>query len=317
MHIYKFNPKTGLTEIDGKFSGKAINKKPGFMWMDVADPSADDLRDLAKHAGLLPETLEVIMDQHQPPIIETQEKLAAFVFHIPSVSGTQQVYAVKPLIFLIGAGFIVTIRYHDYSWIAALKNSLAKNPKEIGDNPYMLFYRAVRRIIKDIQAIINGWETAMSDFSADNIYEAEDISLVRLFKIKAAAEELYIHLLDSSEIFDFISDKHETRNPDLSSLKSSSHLWESLIEQTSMLIRKIENSLEAFRVITVRRQRRAMHMLSRIAFFGFPILIAFSIASLILPQLETADMTKTVLFVLITLLAGTAAGAGLSALFKE
>jgi len=317
MHIYKFNPKTGLTEIESKFDGRAINKKPGFMWMDVADPSADDLRDMAKLAGLLPGTLEVIMDQHQPPIIETQEKLTAFVLHIPSISANQQVYTVKPLIFLIGAGFITTIRYHDYGWIPALKNSLAKNPKEIGDNPYMLFYRAVRRIIKDIRAIINGWETAMSDFSPGNISETEDISLVRLFKIKAAAEELYSHLLDSSEIFDFISDKHEARNQDLPSLKSSSHLWESLIEQTSLLIRKMENSLEAFRVITARKQRRSMYLLSRIAFFGFPILIAFSIASLIIPQLETAEMTKTVLFVLFTLLAGTAAGAGLSALFKE
>jgi Mg2+ and Co2+ transporter CorA len=317
MQIYKFNPKTGLIEIESKFYGKAINKKPGFIWMDVAEPSADDLRDLAKHAGLLPETLEVIVDQHQPPIIETQDKLAAFVFHLPSISGIQQIYTVKPLIFLIGTGFIVTIRYHDYSWIPALKNSLMKNPKEIGDNPYMLFHRAVRRIIKDIRAIINGWETAMSDFSVDNITETEEISLVRLFKIKAAAEELYSHLLDSSEIFDFIAEKLPGKSPDLSSLKSSSHMWESLIEQTSMLIRKMENSLEAFRVITARKQRRSMYLLSRIAFFGFPILIAFSIASLIIPQLEAAELTKTVLFVLFTLLAGTAVGAGLSALFKE
>jgi Mg2+ and Co2+ transporter CorA len=317
MHIYKFNPKTGLTEIESKFDGKAINKKPGFIWMDVAEPSADDLRDLAKHAGLLPETLEVIMDQHQPPIIETQEKLAAFVFHLPSISGIQQVYTVKPLIFLIGSGFFITIRYHDYSWISALKNSLVKNPKEIGDNPYMLFYRAVRRITKDIRAIISGWETAMPDFAIDVISDIEDISLVRLFKIKAAAEDLYSRLLDSSEIFDFLSEKLAGGSPDLSSIKSSSHLWESLIEQTSTLIRKMENSLEAFRVITARKQRRSMYLLSRIAFFGFPILIAFSIASLIIPQLEAAELTKTVLFVLFTLLAGTAAGAGLSALFKE
>lgn len=316
MHIYKFNPKTGLTEIEGGSKGGIINKKPGFLWMDIPDPSADDLRVLTKQTGLLPETLEVIMDQHQPPIIETQDKLTVLAFHIPSVSPDQEVYTVKPLIFIFGAGLMVTIRRHDYGWIPALKNSLEKNPKEIGDNPYMLFHRAVRRIIKDIRAIINGWETAMSDFSADNIAGAEEVSLVRLFKMKEAAEELYSRLLDASEIFDYLSEQLSGSRADQPPLKGSAHLWEGLIEQTSLLIRRMKNSIKAFRVISARRQGRSLRLLRNAAFFGFPILAAFTAASMIIPKMEAADLTRTVLYLIFALFAGTAVGAGLSAIFK-
>jgi Mg2+ and Co2+ transporter CorA len=319
MQVFSFNSKSGLLPIAAKDLGRAVQKKPGFLWIDAENPTADDLRLIGKKANLLPETLEVIMERNHPPIIETQEKLAIFVMNIPSISGSQQVYSHKPFIFIIAQGLIITIRYHNYSWIPALKNSLEKNPKEIGDDPYNLFYRAVRRIIKETQSIVNGWETAMPDFAPDVIAEIENISLVRFIKIKAAAEELYGYLVDASEIFESISDKSGGKNKGggTAALKNCTYLWESLIEQTTHLIRKMESSLDAFRAITMGRQRRSIHLLSKTAIIALPILIALSIAGLILPRLGAVEITTTVFYILLALVAGTTIGVALSAIFKE
>jgi len=319
MQVFSFNSKSGLLSISAKELERAAQKKPGFLWIDAENPAADDLRLISKKANLLPETLEVLLERNHPPIIETQEKLDIFVMHIPSISGSQQTYSIKPFIFIIAQGLIITIRYHNYSWIPALKNSLEKNPKDIADDPYMFFYRAVRRIIKEIQSIVNGWEAAMPDFAPDVITEIENISLVRFMKIKAAAEELYGYLVDASEVFDAISSKTngKAKSGAAAPLKNCAYLWESLIEQTTHLIRNMESSLDAFRAVTMSRQRRSIHLLGKTAIIALPILITLSIAGLLLPRLEATELTTIVFYILLALVAGTAIGVGLSAIFKE
>lgn len=314
MQVYSFNSKSGLLSLAAKDLERAAQKKPGFIWIDAENPTADDLRIIGKKANLLPETLEVIMERNHPPIIETQEKLSVFAMHIPSASGTEQTYSIKPFIFIIAQGLIITLRYHNYTWIAALKNSLEKNPKEIADNPYMLFYRAVRRIIKETQSIVNGWETAMPDFAPDTITDIESISMVRFMKIKAAAEELYSCLLDASEIFEGIPAKS---GGEQAVLKSSSYLWESLIEQTMHLIRNMEGSLDSFRAVTMSRQRRSIGLLAKTAIIALPVIAALLVAGLILPRLGDIELTTAVLYILFALVAGSAIGVGLNSIYKE
>lgn len=319
MQVFSFNSKTGLLPIDIKNLEKAVQKKPGFLWMDAENPSIDDLRLIGKKTNLLPETLEVVMEKNHPPVIETQENVSIYAMHLPSIAGSQQSYSIKPFIFIIAPAAIVTIRYHNYSWIPALKNSLEKNPKEIGDSPYMLFSRAVRRIVKEIQGIVSGWEEAMPDFTPDIIADSENISLVRFLKIKTAAEELYSCLVNGSEIFEDASAHHggKSRSAETPALKSSAYLWEGLIEQTSHLIRKMEGSLDTFRAVTMNRQRRSIRLLGKIMIIGLPVLIALFAASLIIPKLEAVELPTTALYVLFTILFGAAVGTGLSLLFKE
>lgn len=166
------------------------------VWVDLENPTREEVRDIMNIYGLVPEVAEDFLD----PTIRTRADIYKdymyFVLHFPlHTHKKHHVFnkRTEELDFVIGRNFLITIHYSPIETLDTFKKSFETdtilNHEKITRNPGSLFvhilyrmYKAVQEKVDDIHTTLNAYEESIfAGKEREMVYELSALNRVLIY----------------------------------------------------------------------------------------------------------------------------------------
>ena len=156
--------------------------EPRFVWLDVVDPTAEELVELAKDYGLHPLAVNDCLDPEHLPKLEIFENHTFVILRAvdespPPMADTVQALTRKIAVFH-GAGFLITIHRKDQAWLTALQkrcliNLPSKHAARSEEIQAHLLAQLFNAALDTYQAPLEAIEARLDRFDSD-VFEGRD-----------------------------------------------------------------------------------------------------------------------------------------------
>jgi magnesium transporter len=134
-------PLTSISDI--------LEKPDQLIWLDVADPTADDLSLLASELHIHPLAAEDIQRQHQRPKVDFYDSAILIVFYSLQTTAQEPVVLVE-IELLVGKNFVVSFHEGTILLLGDIRDRWCRNLEEIGDRTTgLLVYSILDAIVDD------------------------------------------------------------------------------------------------------------------------------------------------------------------------
>lgn len=126
-----------------------IEKPDQLLWLDVADPTEDDLRLLAGEFHIHPLAVEDIQRQHQRPKVDFYDSAILIVFYALQPTPEERISLVE-VDLLVGKNFVVSFHEGTITLLGDIRDRWCRNLEEIGDRTTgLLVYSILDAIVDD------------------------------------------------------------------------------------------------------------------------------------------------------------------------
>jgi magnesium transporter len=187
-------------KIEPQVAAEIARREPGFIWLGMVEPSAEELTAVQDEFGLHELAVEDAQSFHLRPKFETYEGGISFVVLRTAryVDETEEVEFGEVSIF-IGPGFVITVRQGVGSDLHGARLRLEQRPQLLEEGPASVLWAILDKIVDDYAPVVEGLE--------------EDIEQVeRLVFSGSAAPTHRIYLL-RREVTDFYRAVHPLLGP--------------------------------------------------------------------------------------------------------
>lgn len=174
----------GLKRLAGREDALSARQRGGYVWMDLRDPTRQELEAVAGPLGIHPLAVEDCLDDQQIPKVEDYPGHTFVLFN--RFRYRDQELVVEEVDFLLGKDFLVTVSSHDGSDRDALEKAEALARAESGTvekGPDFLLHvildETVDSKLEAIEAIEEGIDAAEEELLRDSIEFRLEV-LVRL-----------------------------------------------------------------------------------------------------------------------------------------
>jgi magnesium transporter len=163
----------------------------GFLWVDLRQPTADDMRDVAAQLDLPELAVEDAVHAHQRPKLDTYgEHIFAVLKPVDAepvdaepadAEPGGQALRVSELAVFVGPRFLVTVRHGDSALLDRVRRAWEVDPSDTADRaPAVLLYRIADAVVDDYEAILADIQSDVDDveetvFGGDDSDHAECI----------------------------------------------------------------------------------------------------------------------------------------------
>jgi magnesium transporter len=215
-HLYREGHATeepvDLQDVSGVIADDHV-----FLWLDVLEPTAEDLAVLQRAFALHPLTLEDVQHRHQRPKVELFRDYAFVVLRALDLGdgeepGEIEVHA------LVGPRYLVTLRYDPAFDMSEVLRRWERQPELLAVGGGFAAYVLIDEVVDDFLTLVERFEDRADDIE-DRIFEAANDSADRLelqeslFKLKRACIRLRRFAMPLRQGIDLIQEQ-----PDLAPL---------------------------------------------------------------------------------------------------
>ncbi len=155
-----------------------------FVWIDLDDPSEDDLADVAEEFGLHPLAVEDAVHAHERPKLETYGDIAFVVLKTACYDDAAESVVFGDVMLFVGKDFLVSIRHRASTPISEVRTELESRPDVLRVGPSAVLYAIADRIVDDYVDAADGLAQDVDEvendvFSSDRSDRAE-----RIYRLK-------------------------------------------------------------------------------------------------------------------------------------
>lgn len=169
---------------------KDIAKDPNqVFWLDLLDPTEDELRRVGNEFSLHPLALEDASHEHQRPKIEQYDQFLFVVFYTAHLSETGQELKMHELNLFIGENYLITVHYEKMAELEEAEGRWKRNTKQLEIGIGFILYTLLDTIVDGYFPLVDGL--------VDRSEELED----RIFEGRVAAREISSNLLELKKFF--------------------------------------------------------------------------------------------------------------------
>ena len=160
-----FVHRNGATERAGSIDRSWLQPASGaLLWVDLAAPSIPESLILSDTFAFHPLSIEDAMAEIHYPKIEAYDSYLYIILHsIHFRAGAKGGFATHDVDFFLGGTYLVTVHDGDSRSIAALKDSVCRNPKMLGEGPIALFHRIVDAMVDGYRPEVEKLEDRLDD----------------------------------------------------------------------------------------------------------------------------------------------------------
>jgi magnesium transporter len=190
-------------------AGKACRTDGGFVWLGVAEPSAEEFGEVAREFGLHELAVEDAVKAHQRPKVELfGETLFVVVKTVthpdPSPSGGHAI-EIGELLLFVDPDFIITVR-HGAGELSSVRERVERRPDLLTHGTGVVLYAILDHVVDgygDVAQAVDGEVQAVERevFSAERTNPAEQI-----YKLEREVLDLYRAVSPLLEAVDEISE---------------------------------------------------------------------------------------------------------------
>ncbi|HEY7035552.1 MAG TPA: magnesium/cobalt transporter CorA [Thermomicrobiales bacterium] len=156
-----------------------LGQKDHLLWLDVADPTDDDIRLLAEEFSFHPLAIEDVSRRHQRPKIDFYEGVVFIVFSAMQNTPDGSIRLVEVDLF-IGENYVVTVHEGPLEFLGETRERWSRNVEEIGNRSVALLLYSI------LDAIVDGYFPCIDELS-DRIEDLE-ASIFEHFDTKTQQE---------------------------------------------------------------------------------------------------------------------------------
>lgn len=157
-----------------------------FFWLDLTEPSADEIREAAELMGLHPVAVEDTLEFGQRPKVDVYDNHLLIVFFTARMTDDHAAEPIEVHIYLSG-GFILTVRRAECTVLERLHQQLTEAP--IHDEGY-LTYRVLDTLTDAYYPVINAVEERVDSLEGLILTKARREQLTVIYRLRQEVREL-------------------------------------------------------------------------------------------------------------------------------
>ena len=161
-----------------------------FVWVGLADPTQDELDEVAKAFGLHPLAVEDALNAHQRPKVDRYEGSLFITLRTVWYIDEQDAVETGEINMFVGPDYVVTVRHGEGSELHTRRVDLESDAKTLGHGPFAVVYAVCDRVVDDYEAVATSLtedvdEVESSVFSPDRTNDS-----VRIYALKREIAEM-------------------------------------------------------------------------------------------------------------------------------
>jgi magnesium transporter len=174
-----------LTKVDGE-KIEAQRARDEFFWLDLSEPTLDDLDRAGQVLGLHPLALEDTREWGQRPKVDTYGDHLLLVFYTARMASDIQAEPLEVHVYVSGS-YVFTVRRRECTALDELHAQLSREPKE--DEAYLV-YRILDTLTDAWYPVIDGLEHHIDALEEDVLLHARRDQIVTIYRTRQNVREL-------------------------------------------------------------------------------------------------------------------------------
>jgi magnesium transporter len=157
-----------------------------FFWLDLNEPSSDDLRRTGEVLGLHPLALEDTREWGQRPKVDTYGDHVLAVYYTARIAPGVEAEPIEVHVYVSGS-FVLTVRRRDCTALDELHDQLMHEPIE--DEGYLV-YRVFDTLTDAYYPVIDALEERIDALEEQVLVRARREQLTRIYRLRQSVREL-------------------------------------------------------------------------------------------------------------------------------
>lgn len=241
--IFLCTPEGELTRTeDSELLKKALSKGHSRVWVDMEDPTDEEIGLLGSLFHFHDMELEQVIRQVDVPKITVYDQYAFLVLHRIFYNLETELCERREFEVFFSDKFIVTIHSQQLSRTFALaREMVANNPKELlGKSPSYVLLRLLSLAVKDYLPVIEEWQDTLDDIEQQVLQNKKEKILDQILAFKKLVSTLRKSLLPEREV---IFQIHDRTNHSFLTMEAKRR-FHNLIGEWEALLRELDSLKE-------------------------------------------------------------------------
>jgi len=210
--IFYFNQKEMIEEKNDLNVDLKANHN---FWIDITDPTDEDIRDLEKKFSLNKKALDRVIQKSKKPVVKETEHDSKFTILLDLKFDNLQHLESSPLYFFVGDKWLITIHSNKIDLVTKVKTILADRKTILESSIDALYYSIISYIIEDYEELLTAIELKVFDIEKDAQYRPSKRVLTYLDTLSRQVIILRRYFWDARNIINY----HTTMEKDKDDIK--------------------------------------------------------------------------------------------------
>lgn len=210
--IFYFNQKEMIEEKNDLNVDLKANHN---LWIDISDPTDEDIRDLEKKFSLNKKALDRVIQKSKKPVVKETEHDSKFTILLDLKFDNLQHLESSPLYFFVGDKWLITIHSNKIDLVTKVKTILADRKTILESSIDALYYSMISYIIEDYEELLTAIELKVFDIEKDAQYRPSKRVLTYLDTLSRQVIILRRYFWDARNIINY----HTTMEKDKDDIK--------------------------------------------------------------------------------------------------
>jgi len=173
---------------DGELSlhdaGQASRLDGGFVWIGLAEPTAEEFQAVAREFDLHELAVEDAINAHQRPKLETYEDTLLIVLKSARYVDPKEVVDIGEILLFVHPRFLITVRHGEASALAGVRKRAQERPDLLELGPPAAAYAIIDQVVDDYEEVAAGVEVDIQEVEAEVFSTARANPAERIFKLE-------------------------------------------------------------------------------------------------------------------------------------
>lgn len=180
-----------------------IDLKNHNLWIDITDPTDEDITNLEKKFSLNKKALDRIRQKSKKPVVKEIEHDSKFTILLELKFNNLQHLESSPLYFFVGDKWLITIHSNKIDLVAKVKTIISDRKTILESSIDALYYSIVSYIIEDYEQLLTAIELKVFDIEKDAQYRPSKKVLTYLDTLSRQVIILRRYFWDARNIINY------------------------------------------------------------------------------------------------------------------
>jgi magnesium transporter len=191
-----------------------LQEDESLIWLDLEDPTEQDLQMLQEEFGLHPLAIEDARHKDQRSKVEVYEGYFFLVMHAVSLSDgelqDQEVHA------FVGSGYLVTLRYTPVFDLGGVRRRWEQEKELAREGGGYLLHALIDEVVDGYFTVLDGFELQAEDVE-DQVFDEDQAEGVqeRVFRIRKSLTQFRRLVMPLREVLDLLEENRAVVTPEL------------------------------------------------------------------------------------------------------
>ena len=154
----------------------------GIGWIDLLQPSPDEIRAVAEELGLHPLAVDDAVNAHQRSKLERYDDVLFLVMHPARyLDGPEQVEFSELHVF-VGPSFVVSVRRSEFPHVSPVRKALEARPDLLRLGPLAILHALLDRVVDEYEPVVAGLENDIDEIE-DQLFTRDPQVSRRIYEL--------------------------------------------------------------------------------------------------------------------------------------